>query len=187
VVARGFAVIYTAASASWLVSLFASPALGILLNAVAAYGFWRIAQGIDEWSRQRRHLSYGLAAVASRGAALATAALALGVAPLSSHATDPVETWGARVLLYAMWTGLWMLYYYVLQVRLEDLGAERPLAERPLAFTALGASILLSPVLTEGLPAPPGVKLALAASMYAGYMPPLNASALLAALLAQRR
>jgi hypothetical protein len=180
-------ILFIAASASWLMSLFASPVLGTLLNVVAAYGFWRVAQGFDAWRRQRRHVSYELASVASRGAAVAVAVSALGVAPLLAHAhANPMETWGARMLLYLMWTGLWLLYYYVLQLRLEDLGAASPIAKYPLTFTALGASILLSPLLTEGLPAPPEAKLALATSMYAGFLPPFNISALLAALLARR-
>jgi hypothetical protein len=186
VVARGFFILYIAASASWLISLFVSPALGVLLSAVAALGFWRVAQGLDKWNRQRRHLSYELASLASRGAAVVVAVFALVVAPLSPHIADPLETWGARLALHLMWGGLWMLYYYVLQVRLEDLGADSPPDKHPLTFTALSLSVLLSPLLAEGLAAPPGAKLALAASMYAGFMPPLNASALLAALLSRR-
>ena len=187
-VGRGFLIVYIADSASWLMSLFASPVLGVLLSVVAAWGFWRVAQGFDAWNRQRRHVSYELASVASRGAAVAIAVFALGVAPLLAHAQQisPMETWGMRMLLYVMWSGLWILYYYVLQVRLEDLGVERPHVKHPLTFTALGASILLSPLLAEGLPAPPDVKLALAVSIYASYMPPFNASALLAAFLARK-
>ncbi len=183
-VSRGLLIIYIAASASWLTSLFVSPALGVLLSALAAYGFWRAAQGFDAWSRQRRRASYGLAAVASRGAAVATALMPLALASwLASGLIDPLDAWGVRLLLYATWAGLWILYYYVLQVRLEDLGVGNPHARHPLTFTALGLSILLSPVLTEGLPTPPETKVALAAALYAGYLPPVNASALLAARL----
>ena len=186
-VARGFLIIYIAASASWLTALFASPALGVLLSLPAAWGFWRVAQGFDEWNSQRRHISYELAALASRGAAVAVAALALGAAPLLAQGqVSELDTWGARVALYLVWTGLWILYYYVLQVRLEDLGADEPHAEYPLTFVALGFSILLSPLLTEGLQVSPETKLALAASLYAGYLPPLNVSTVLAALLARR-
>ena len=185
-VARGLLIIYIAASASWLAALFASPALGVLLSLPAAWGFWRVAQGFDAWSRQRRHVSYEFAALASRGAAVAVAALALGAAPLLTHQIPPLEAWGVRLMLYVMWTGLWILYYYVLQVRLEDLGVEHPLSKRPLTFAALGLSILLSPLLAESLAVPPETKLALATALYAGYMPPLNVSALLAALAVRR-
>lgn len=184
-VARGFFILYIVASASWLVALFISPALGALLSAVAALGFWRVAQGLDRWNKQRRHLSYELASLASRGAAVAVATSALVVAPLTLHAADPLETWGARLSLYLTWSALWMLYYYVLQVRLENLGVGNPLDRHPLTFTALSLSILLNPLLAEGLAMPPETKLALATSMYAGFMPPLNASALLAAFLAR--
>ena len=186
-VARGLLIIYIAASASWLATLFASPALGVLLSLPAAWGFWRVAQGIDAWNSQRRHISYELAALASRCAAVAVAALALGAAPLLAQGqVSELDTWGARVALYLIWTGLWILYYYVLQVRLEDLSITDPPSKHPLAFAALGLSILLSPVLTEGLAAPSEVKLALAATLYAGYMPPFNASVLLAALAVRR-
>ena len=186
-VARGLLIIYTAASASWLAALFASPALGVLLSLPAAWGFWRVAQGFDTWSRQRRHVSYEFAALASRGAAVAVAALALGAAPLLAQGqVSELDAWGARVALYLIWTGLWILYYYVLQVRLEDLGITDPPSKHPLTFAALGASILLSPILAEGLPVAPETKLALAVSMYAGYMPPFNASALLVAFAVRR-
>ncbi len=185
-VSRGFLVIYIAASASWLTSLFVSPALGVVLGATAAWGFWRVAQGFDAWSRQRRHASYELAALASRGAAVAAVLTSIGVASLlASGPVSPLDAWGVRLLLYATWTGLGILYYYAVQVRLEDLGVERPLDRYPLTFVALGLSILLSPVLTEGLPTPPETKLALAAALYAGYLPPVNVSALLAARLAR--
>ena len=185
-VARGLFIIYIAASASWLTALFASPALGILLSLPAAWGFWRMARGFDEWNNQRRHISYELAALASRCAAVAVATLVLGVALLLAHQIPPLEAWGIRFVLYVMWTGLWILYYYTLQVRLEDLGVGRPHVRYPLTFVALGFSILLSPLLTEGLQVPPETKLALAASLYAGYLPPLNVSTVLAALLARR-
>jgi hypothetical protein len=186
-VRRGLFIIYIAASASWLASLFASPTLGALFGVLAAWGFWRVAQGFDAWNRQRRRMSYGLAASASRGAAVATALTSLAVASwlASAPQISPLDAWGARLLLYAAWTGLWILYYYALQVKLEDLGAEHPLSRYPMTFTALGLSVLLSPVLTEGLPAPPEAKLVLAASLYAGYLPPLNISTLLAAYLAR--
>jgi len=186
-VARGLSIIYIAASASWLTALFASPALGILLSLPAAWGFWHMARGFDEWNSQRRHISYGLAALASRCVAVAVAALALDVAPLlASPQLSPLDVWGVKLMLYLMWTGLWILYYYTLQVRLEDLGVGRPHARYPLTFVALGFSILLSPLLTEGLQVPPETKLALAASLYASYLPPLNVSTVLAALLARR-
>jgi hypothetical protein len=158
--------------------------LGVLLSAAAAWGFWRVAQGIDKWSRQRRHVSYELAALASRGYAVAATALALGAAPLLAYQIPPLEAWGVRLVLYVMWSGLWILYYYVFQVRLEDLG--KSLDRYPLTAAALSLSILLSPVLTESMAVPPDVKLALAVALYAGFMPPLNASALLAALVARR-
>ena len=186
-VARGLPIIYIAASASWLTALFASPALGILLSLPAAWGFWRVAQGFDAWSRQRRHVSYELAALASRCAAVAVAALALGMAPLLTQGqVSELETWGARAVLYLVWTALWILYYYVIQLWLEDLGISNPPSKYPLTFAALGASILLSPVLAEGLAVPPETKLALAVALYAGFMPPLNASALLTALLVRK-
>ena len=186
-VARGFLIIYIVASASWLITLFASPVLGVLLGAVAAWGFLRVAQGFDVWSRQRRHVSYELAALVFRGAAVAAVLTSLAVALLlaSTPQLSPLDVWGVKMLLYIMWSGSWILYYYVLQVRLEDLGVERPLSKYPLTFAALGFSILLSPLLTEGLDTPPEVKLALATALYAGYLPPLNASAPLAALLAR--
>ena len=180
-VSRGFFIIYLSASATWLSALFISPVLGVLLGLPAAYGFLEMARGFEAWGRQRRHASYGLAAHASRGAAAAAALLALGVAPWLPSA-PPAEMWFARLALYAAWSGLWILYYYVLQVRLEDLGARSP----ALATTALGLSTLLSPLLTEALPVAPEVKLVLATAMYAGFMSPVNAAALLAALLTRR-
>ncbi len=185
-VSRGLLIIYIAASASWLTSLFVSPALGVVLGATAAWGFWRVAQGFDAWNKLSRHASYELAALASRGAAVAVALTSIGVALLlASGPVSPFDVWGVKLLLYLMWTGLWILYYYVVQVRLEDLGVGNPQARYPLTFTALGLSILLSPVLTEGLPVAPETKVALAASTCAGYLPPVNASALLAARLAR--
>ncbi len=185
-VSRGLLIIYITASASWLTSLFISPALGALLSATAAWGFWRVAQGFEAWNKLSRHMSYELAAVASRSAAVATALMPLALASwLVSGQVGPLDAWGVRLLLYATWAGLWILYYYAVQVRLEDLGVERPLDRYPLTFAALGLSILLSPVLTEGLPTPPETKLALAAALYVGYLPPLNVSALLAARLAR--
>ena len=183
-VACGLFVVYAVASVAWLTALFVSPQLGVLLGVFATYGFLRVAQDVEAWNRQKRHISYELAALASRGYAVAAAALALGVAPLLAHQIPPLEAWGVRFVLYVMWTGLWMLYYYVFQVRLENLGKSP--GRYPLTTAALSLNTLLSPVLTEGLPAPPEVKLALAASMYAGYMPPLNVSTLLAALVARR-
>jgi len=181
-VERGFLVLYLSASVSWIATLFVSPVLGLLLSLPAAYGFLRVARDIETWSRQRRHMSYGLAVHVSRGAAAAAALVPLGAAPWL-EAASPIEMWGTRLVLYAMWSGLWILYYYVLQVRLEDLGVGRPPA---LTVTALSLSILLSPLLTETLAAPPEVRLALAVALYAGFMPPLNASTLLAALLTRK-
>ena len=181
-VSRSFFVIYAAASASWLATLFISPVLGLLLSLPAAYGFMQVARDVEMWSRQRRHVSYGLAVHASRGAAVAAALVPLGTAPWLETA-HPLEMWGARLVLYSMWSGLWILYYYVLRVRLEDLGVERPPA---LTTVALSLSILLSPLLTETLATPPEVRTALAVAMYGGFMSPLNASALLAALLTRK-
>jgi len=177
----GFLVIYISASAAWLTTLLASPLLGILLNIPAAYGFLQLAHGFEKWSRDRRRASYVLSALVSRGVAAAVAVLSLGVALLL---TTPLDVGVARLWLYATWSGVLILYYCALLDRLEDTG-ETP-GKYPLSITALGVSILLSPVLTEGLPAPPDVKLALATSLYAGYMPPFNVSALLAAALSQR-
>jgi hypothetical protein len=177
----GFLVIYISASASWLATLLASPLLGALLNIPAAYGFLQLTRDFERWSRDRRRASYVLSALVSRGVAAAVVALSLGAALLL---TTPLDAGVARLWLYATWSGLWILYYCALLGRLEDLG--EPPGRYPLSITALGASILLSPVLTEGLPAPLDVKLALAVSMYAGYMPPFNVSALLAAALSQR-
>lgn len=182
-VARGFLILYVAASASWLMSLFASPVLGVLVSAVATWGFLRVAQGFDRWSRQGGHVSYSLASVASRGAAAAVVVFVFIAALLL---TRPAETWGVRLALYAVWSGLWILYYCALHARLEELGVEDPPSRYPMTYAALGLNALLSPLLTEGLPAPPEAKLALAASAYAGFMPPFNTSALLAALLARR-
>jgi hypothetical protein len=50
----------------------------------------------------------------------------------------------------------------------------------------LGLSIIASPVLVESLAVPSDVKLALAMAMYAGYLPPLNISVVLAALLTRK-
>ena len=178
----GFFILYLSASASWLATLLVSPALGLLLSLPAAYGFLQVARDIETWNKRRRHVSYGLAVHASRGAAAAAALVPLGAAPWL-ETTHPLEMWGARLVLYSMWSGLWILYYYVIQIRLEDLGVERQPA---LTATALSLSILLSPLLTETLAASPEVRLALAAALYGGFMPPLNASTLLAALLTRR-
>jgi hypothetical protein len=158
-----------------MASLLASPLLGALLSVSAAYGFWLIARGFETWGRR-----YALVAAASRGAALVATVLPLGVASLLPASEPHVDTWGVRLVLYVMWSGLWIAYYATLMDRLDDLGASAP-----VTTTALGANILLSPVLTEAFPAQPDVKLALALSLYAGYMPPLNVSALLAALAAR--
>jgi hypothetical protein len=180
VVGRGFLVVYLSASAAWLVSLFISPQVGLLLNVPAVYGFWLVAKGFEEWGRERRRMSYMLSALVSRGAAAAVAVLSLGAALLL--ATMPtLDTGGARLGLYALWSGLWILYYVALMDRLDDLGLQP--ASFPLTITALSFSVLLSPVAAEGFPAPPEVKLALAVALYAGYMPPFNTAALLAALL----
>jgi nitroreductase len=181
VVARGFLAIYLTASAAWLASLFVSPLLGALLNIPAAYGFLLVARGFEEWSRERRHMSYVLSALVSRGVAGAVVVLSLGAALLL--ATEPMDTGGARMGLYALWCGLWILYYIALMDRLDDLGI--PTSRHPVTITALSASILLSPIATEGFPAPTDVKLALATALYAGYMPPFNTVSLLAALLAK--
>jgi hypothetical protein len=179
VVARGFLALYLSASVAWLVSLLASPFLGVLPNIPAAYGFLLIARGFEEWSLERRHMSYVLSALVSRGVAGAVVVLSLGAALLL--ATAPMDTGGVRLGLYTLWSGVWILYYVALMDRLDDLGV--PTSRHPVTITALSASVLLSPIATEGFPAPPEVRLALAASLYAGYMPPLNASILLAALL----
>ena len=56
----GFFILYLSASVSWIATLFVSPVLGLLLSLPAAYGFLRVARDIETWSRQRRHMSYGL-------------------------------------------------------------------------------------------------------------------------------
>jgi hypothetical protein len=170
--------IYLSASVAWLATLLASPLLGALLNIPAAYGFLQLARGFERWSRERRRASYVLSALVSRGVAVAVAVLSLGAALLLASQLDVGV---ARLWLYATWSGLWMLYYCALIDRLEDLGTS--LGRYPLTASALSASILLSPLLTEALQAPPETKLVLAVSMYGGFMPPFNASALLAALL----
>jgi len=176
-VSRGFFIIYLSASAAWLASLFISPVLGVLLGLPAAYGFLKLAEGFDSWSLLDKRVSYEVAGHASRAGAVAVAVVALGAETWLSVA----ETWLVRLALYGMWSGLWILYYYVLQAVIEETGAKLP-----VTAAALGFSILLSPLLTEALPAAPEVKLVLAASLYAGYMPPLNVSALLAALLTRK-
>jgi hypothetical protein len=183
VVARGFLVLYLSASAAWMASLLASPLLGALLSISAAYGFWLLARGFDAWSARSRRESYAFVAAASRGAAVATAVLSLVTASLL--ASEPqADAWGVRMALYVLWSGLWIAYYTALVDSPEDFGVQ---PSRPsLPIMALGLSILLSPMLTEAFPAPPDVKLVLALAAYGGYMPPLNASALLVALVARR-
>jgi hypothetical protein len=171
VVARGFLVLYLSASVAWLASLLASPLLGALFSISATYGFWLVGRSFETWGRH-----YALVATASRGAIVAVATLSLGAALLL--ASEPqADAWGVRLALYVLWSGLWILYYAVLVDRLSRL---------PVTAMALGASILLSPMLTEAFPAPPDVKLVLALSLYGGYMPPLNVSALLVVLVARR-
>jgi hypothetical protein len=132
-------------------------------------------------------MSYELAALASKGAAIGVAVLALGAAPLLVQGQVSVlETWGARVVMYLVWSALWILYYYVIQVRLEDLGISTPLSRHPLTFAVLGLSIIASPILVESLAVPSDVKLVLAMAMYAGYLPPLNISVVLVALLTRK-
>jgi hypothetical protein len=174
VVARGFLVLYLSASVAWLTSLLASPLLGALFSISATYGFWLVGRSFETWDRRRT--AYALVATASRSATVAVATLSLGAALLL--ASEPqADAWGVRLALYVLWSGLWILYYAVLVDRLSRL---------PVTAMALGASILLSPMLTEAFPAPPDVKLVLALSLYGGYMPPLNVSALLVALVARR-
>jgi hypothetical protein len=181
VVARDFLVLYLSASAAWIATLFASPLLGALLSGSAAYGFWLVGRGFETWDRRRA--AYALIATASRGVVVAVSVLSLGATLLL--ASEPqADAWGARLALYVMWSGLWIAYYAALVDRLEDFGV--PPSKPPLSVVALGASILLSPMLTEAFPAPPDVKLVLALAAYGGYMPPLNASALLVALVARR-
>jgi len=168
----GFFILYLSASASWLATLLVSPLWGVVLSLPAGYGFLKLAEGFDAWSRGGVRV-YEAAAYASRAGAVAVAAAALGAERWLSAAE---ETWLVRLGFYALWSGLWILYYYVLMAVAEG-------ARLPVTTTALSLSTLLSPLLTEALPAPPEAKTALAVAMYAGFMPPLNTSALLAALL----
>ena len=171
----GFFILYLSASVSWLATLLVSPLWGVVLSLPAGYGFLKLAEGFDAWSRDGVRV-YEAAAHASRAGAVAVAAATLGAERWLSAAE---EAWLVRLGFYALWSGLWILYYYVLMAVAEG-------ARLPVTTTALSLSTLLSPLLTEALPASPEAKTALAVAMYAGFMPPLNTSALLAALLTRR-